>query len=128
LGDSPAIIPALVSRYALDQIIPHLLKLFADPDEIANRASTLAHLASIVETTRDLTDKDKPEQPIIFSSKDQVLGIFTTALKTRSTALPALNGLRGLVDTKDLLTDEELGFVVHSINEVIQDDEDDEIR
>lgn len=115
-----------VACYALEQVIPSLFQLFANPDEVANRSSTLSHLASIVEKTRDLANESDTPTTLITPYKDQALGILTTALKTRATALPALNGLRGLVETRDLLTEEEIGFVVHSVNAIVQEDEDDE--
>lgn len=60
--------------------------------------------------------------------KDQVLGVFTVGLKATSSCLPALSGLKYMVTTPDLLSDEELGFIVHNVNELLGagpgDDED----
>lgn len=63
--------------------------------------------------------------------KDEVLGIFTAGLKTLSTRLPATEGLKVMVNIKDLLSDEELGFIVLHVDEILQNDEeeaDNEVR
>lgn len=62
--------------------------------------------------------------------KDEVLGVFTVGLKTANTQKFALDGLKGLVTTRGLLSDEELGFIVHNVNEVLSDSgvEDEDVR
>lgn len=62
--------------------------------------------------------------------KDEVLGIFTVGLKTENTRRYSIDGLKGLVTTRGLLTDEELGFIVHNVNEVLSEngDEDEDVR
>lgn len=62
--------------------------------------------------------------------KDEVLGVFTVGLKAPSTRKHALEGLKGMVTTRGLLADDELGFVVHNVNEVLSDngDEDEDVR
>ena len=56
--------------------------------------------------------------------KDEVLGILTVGLKAPASAYPAIDALKSMVRTPSLLTDEELGFVVHNVDEVLQADED----
>ena len=62
--------------------------------------------------------------------KDEVLGVLTVGLTAGSPAQPTLDGLKALVTTPGLLTDEELGFVVHKVNELLQDghEENEDIR
>lgn len=60
--------------------------------------------------------------------KDELVGVLTVALKTTPSARPALAGIKGLVETPGLLTDEEIGFVVHSVNEILLADSDEEVR
>lgn len=62
--------------------------------------------------------------PPLIPYKDEVLGVLTVGLKTASSRRPALAGLQGMVTTENLLTDEELAFVVHSVNEIMEADSD----
>jgi DNA repair/transcription protein MET18/MMS19 len=116
---------ASVSRYVVAKAIPHLVGLFQNKDEIANRDSVVSHLADLSEAL--------PESPLVVngegnltSLKDETLGVFVVGLKAFSSRRSALRGLKGMVETKGLITDEELGFIVHSVNDVILDEEDDE--
>ncbi|OSD04782.1 ARM repeat-containing protein [Trametes coccinea BRFM310] len=118
-----------VARFTLARAVPHLVKLFLDPDELPNRAPTLRLLADLIESARKSTEDDSevlqedgnvPLSPY----KDEVLGVLTVGLKTPASALPAIDGLKSMVLTAGLLTNEELGFVVHNVNEILQKDED----
>ena len=105
------------------------MRIFADPDEVANRAATLAHLSNVVYAARDKSSADpEPPAPILALYKDEVLGAFTSGLKTGSSSPPALRGLDGLVTTKGLLTDEELGYIVHNVNDLLQGDSGEDVR
>ncbi|KZT07275.1 ARM repeat-containing protein [Laetiporus sulphureus 93-53] len=124
-----------VAQYTLSRVTPHLVKLFHDPDEIANRAPTLRLLSDFIAAARDSMQKDLevlPEESGVplASYKDEVLGVLTVGLKTASTAQPALDGLKGMVTTPGLLTDEELAFAVHNVNELLQSEgeENDDVR
>jgi DNA repair/transcription protein MET18/MMS19 len=107
-----------VSRYTLSQAVPHLTKLFINPDEVGSRQATLILLAEFIEASRD----SSTDSSLLASYKDEVLGVLTAALKVHNLRLPAMAGLKGLVTTQNLLSDEELGFVTHSASEIIQDD------
>ena len=61
--------------------------------------------------------------PALHPYKDEVLGVLTVGLKAPDTAHAALNGVTGMVKTIGLLSDEELGFIVHNVNEILQLDE-----
>jgi DNA repair/transcription protein MET18/MMS19 len=118
-------IVASVSRYTVTNAVPHLIGLFQNPDEITNRDSIVSHLADLSEALR--------ESPLVVggegnlaSLKDETLGVFVIGLETFSSRRPAMKGLKSMVETNGLLSGEELGFVVHSVNDVILDDEDDE--
>ncbi|KAI0773303.1 ARM repeat-containing protein [Trametes elegans] len=118
-----------VARFTLARAVPHLVKLFLNPDELPNRAPTLRLLADLIEAARKSTADDPevlPEEGDVplSSYKDEVLGVLTVGLKTPASALPAIDGLKSMVLTRGLLTDEELGFVVHNVNEILQKDED----
>ncbi|EPT02988.1 hypothetical protein FOMPIDRAFT_1142982 [Fomitopsis schrenkii] len=115
-----------VARFTLAQVTPHLVKLFLDPDELPNRGPTLRLLADVIVAARDSMPKDPEVLPAeedipLAPYKDEVLGVLTVGLTARSSAQSALDGLKALVTTRGLLTDEELGFVVHKVNELLQD-------
>ncbi|KAA1469065.1 ARM repeat-containing protein [Dentipellis sp. KUC8613] len=117
-----------VSKYTLAQAVPHLIKLFLDPDERANRGPVLALLAALIAAARDSalsTGAEAAESPVpppLLPYKDAVLGALTVGIKAPSAARPAIDGLDALVTTPGLLDDDELGFVVQSANEVITSD------
>jgi DNA repair/transcription protein MET18/MMS19 len=107
-----------IAAYTVAQTVPNLLKIFRDPDEAPNRRSLLIHLAAFVNAARQSTLAKEFQLPLIESYKDEVLGAFTTGLKA-SAALPSLEGLESMVMTPGLLTDEEMGYVVHSVNDML---------
>ncbi|KAH6916048.1 RNAPII transcription regulator C-terminal-domain-containing protein [Coprinopsis sp. MPI-PUGE-AT-0042] len=111
-----------VSRYTLSQAVPHLTKLFINPDEAGSRQATLILLAEFIEAAQDSASHVGTDDPLLSPYKDEVLGVLTAALKVHNLRLPALAGLKGLVTTQNLLSDEEIGFVTHSTSEIIQDD------
>ncbi|KAI8996433.1 ARM repeat-containing protein [Trametes punicea] len=118
-----------VARFTLARAVPHLVKLFLDPDELPNRAPTLRLLADLIEAARKSATEDPEVLPDegavpLAPYKDEVLGVLTVGLKTPTAALPAIGGLKSMVRTVGLLTDEELGFIVHNVNEILQKDED----
>lgn len=128
------LLPASVSRYTVSQAVPHLVKLFLSPDEIPNRPQILVLLADLViaartpasqedQDKRDADSTDTAEVPLS-PYKDEVLGVMTVGLKNAGSRRPALAGLKAMVTTKSLLSDEELGFIVHNVNEVLQADGD----
>ena len=125
---------ASVARFTLARAVPHLVKLFLDPDELPNRPPTLWLLADLIEAARESTAQDPevlPDEGSVPLSpyKDEVLGVLTVGLKAPASALPAIDGLKSMVRTVGLLTDDELGFVVHNVNELLQkDEEESEIR
>ncbi|KAI0642252.1 ARM repeat-containing protein [Trametes meyenii] len=118
-----------VARFTLTRAVPHLVKLFLNPDELPNRAPTLRLLSDLIEAARKSTADDPellPEEGNVPLSpyKDEVLGVLTVGLKTPASALPTIYGLKSMVRTIGLLTDEELGFVVHNVNEILEKEEE----
>ncbi|KZT43226.1 hypothetical protein SISSUDRAFT_1057991 [Sistotremastrum suecicum HHB10207 ss-3] len=110
-----------ITHFALEQSLPLLFKLFLDPAEISTRPATLSALSSILESLRELASKAdgrnvEEEQPLE-PYKDQLLGVLTVGLKSSNTCVTALQGLLQWINIPGALTSEELGFVVHSVNE-----------
>ena len=114
---------ASVARFTLEQVVPHLVKLFLNPDEVQNRGAVLQSLADIIDAARgaivaDSTPDSQTPSPLS-PYKDEVLGVLTVGLKVPSGCRHALVGLLSMANTPKLLTDDELGFVVHNVNELL---------
>jgi DNA repair/transcription protein MET18/MMS19 len=107
-----------VVEYTVAQTVPHLLKVFRDPDEAPNRRSLLVHLAAFVDAARQSPLAKESGKSLLEQSKDEVLGAFTTGLKS-SAGAPALEGLKSMVLTPDLLTDDETRYIVHSVDDML---------
>ena len=117
---------ASVSRYTLSHAVLHLTKLSVDPDELPNRGAVLSLLASLIAASRDSALKVINSGEIFFLPfKDEVLGVLVLGLMGKSSLRPAIEGLSGLVTTLDLLDDDEIGFVVQKVNDVISDKQED---
>lgn len=129
---------ASVAKYTISQAIPHLVKLFHSPDEAGNRGPILTVLSEFITSARDSLSRLSPQpaqtdndieieltSPPLMSHKDSVLGVLTVGLKAASSRKPALAGLQGMVTSENLLTDAELTFVVHNINEIMEEAADD---
>ncbi|KAI0251711.1 ARM repeat-containing protein [Lactifluus subvellereus] len=115
-----------VSHYTLSHAVPHLTRLFVDPDELPNRGPVLSLLSSLIAAARDSTVKAaNAEEIFLLPFKDEVLGILITGLKAQSSLRPAIEALSGLVTTPRLLDDQEIGFVVQKVTEVISGQQDD---
>ena len=112
---------ASVARYTISQAIPHLVNLFLNPDETSTRPATLTLLSEFLDAARKSSEVSSgvPTPPLL-PFKDSVLGIYTVGLKTANTRSPAISGLKSMVRSKGLLTEQELGFVVHNLNEIIE--------
>ncbi|KAF7307504.1 ARM repeat-containing protein [Mycena indigotica] len=104
-----------VSKYTLANVVPHLLKLFADPREVPARPSVLLLLSEVIAAARDASKKSGT--PLLASYKDEVLGGCVSGLNATVTIRPALAGLTGLVSTPELISEEEIGFIVVKANE-----------
>jgi DNA repair/transcription protein MET18/MMS19 len=76
--------------------------------------------------SRDSTVKaDNAEDIFLLPYKDEVLGVLITGLKTQSSLRSAIEGLNGMVTTPALLDDEEIGFVVQKVNDVVSGQQED---
>jgi hypothetical protein len=118
---------ASVSRYTISQAVPHLVRLFLSPDELSNRAPITVLLAELIAAARDSMARSSTDLDFnvpLMPFKDEVLGVFTVGLKATSSCQPALAGFKAMVTTPALLTDEELGFIVHNASDILQADPD----
>ncbi|KAF8159570.1 Dos2-interacting transcription regulator of RNA-Pol-II-domain-containing protein [Crassisporium funariophilum] len=113
-----------VSRYTISQAVPHLVRLFLNPDEISTRGPTLVLLSELTTAARDAKadDKASPSEgiPALMPYKDEVLGVFVVGLGISSARSAGLSGLKAMASTKNLLSDEELGFIVHNVDQIVE--------
>lgn len=56
--------------------------------------------------------------------KDDVLGVLSVGLTSATTRNMALAGLKAMVSTRNLLLDEELAFIVHNVDQIIEGNTD----
>ncbi|KAF9069802.1 ARM repeat-containing protein [Rhodocollybia butyracea] len=92
-----------VSQYIVTQTAPHLIKLYTHPDNVAARPSVLLLLSDLIAAARDSM-------------------IVSSALKVPAARDPAFACLLGLVSTEKLLSNEELAFIVHNVDEILSED------
>ena len=114
----------------MSQAIPHLVRLFLNPDEASNRPATLFLLSEFTEAARDFMKNDRIEtspavNSLLMPYKDEVLGVFSVGLSSSSTRNAALSGLNAMAATQDLLSNEELGFIVHNVDQLLEGEQDD---
>ncbi|KAF9480547.1 ARM repeat-containing protein [Pholiota conissans] len=113
-----------VARYTISQAVPHLVSLFHNPDEISSRPATLVLLAELTNAARDSmlyqASHTSGAEPPLTPYKDDVLGILSVGLTSTNTRNMALAGLKAMASTRNLLSDEELAFIVHNVNQIIE--------
>ncbi|KAJ7576919.1 ARM repeat-containing protein, partial [Mycena floridula] len=118
-----------VAVFTVSQVVPHLVKLFLNPDDAGTRPSILLLLSDIIAASRESMSEGNSEDAVVANPlkpfQDEVLGVAISGLKASGTRGPALACLLGLVSCKALLSEEELGFVVHNVNEILLADPDD---
>ena len=113
-----------IYQHVITQILPPLLSLFQTaPTSRHAVLSCLAELLNATHLARTQWKAQSSEAPShepggIDSYKDQILGILAVGLKATSARQPAIRGLSNALDLENFFTEEELGFIVHSVNEV----------
>ena len=120
------VLAASVTRFTISQAVPHLVKLFMSPDEALTRPATMLLLSDLIIAARDPSGQDlgSEHSPALTPYKDDVFTITMVALGNISSRQPALASLDGLVTTKGLLSDDELGTIVNNINDLLQAERD----
>ncbi len=117
---------ASIARYTILQVVPHFIRLFHDPDESPTRLGTLTLLCEVIESARSSVGQDNTvREPALVPFKDEVLGLYIAGLQLTSLRTVALSGLNALILTDGLLADEEIGYVVHKVNDIIAVNQDD---
>ena len=120
------VLAASVTRFTISQAVPHLVKLFMSPDEVLTRPATMQLLSDLIIAARDPSGQDLQSEhsPALTPYKDDVFTITIVALGNLSSRQAALASLDGLVTTRGLLSDDELGIIVNNINDLLQAETD----
>lgn len=119
-----------LSSFAASQAAELLIKNFHDPDEVANRASVVMLLTELIEACRSdathasISQSSQSSVSPLAASKDALLGLLIVSLKAPATCLPALHGLTVLVRTPNLVADDELGYIVLEVGELLRKEPD----
>ncbi|KAG9009002.1 hypothetical protein FRB94_012639 [Tulasnella sp. JGI-2019a] len=111
-----------VRLFALKNAVSHLLRLSVQPDEAANRRQILQHLTGLVTATEvhfSTSGVSYADEKSLEEFKDQLLGAFSSGLKSSETRVPALNGLQHMVQIPYLLSTDEVQYIVHQIDELL---------
>jgi DNA repair/transcription protein MET18/MMS19 len=86
-------------------------------------------LSDLINASREssIQDKDAHSPSFLAPYKDELLGAAGSGLKSKAARLPALTVIKSLVSTKSLMTDEEICYIVHLLDEVfcMEGDHDD---
>ncbi|KAK2463614.1 hypothetical protein APHAL10511_004365 [Amanita phalloides] len=111
-----------ITRFTVSQAVPHLVNLFMNPDEALTRPATILLLSDLVIAARDSSDStvESKQPPILAPYKDDVFTIAMVALGGSSSRMAALFALNGLITTRALLSNDELGTVVNNLDDLLQ--------
>ncbi|KAF8757616.1 RNAPII transcription regulator C-terminal [Rhizoctonia solani] len=115
-----------ICTYTLNRVAPFLIKQFHDPDEAAHRDPILAALRDVLHAIRELKEGPCREASLAFlkANKDTTLGALTSGLNTKVSRGSALSGLLQISYMQGVLSNEEMAFVVHKINELLGSEKD----
>jgi hypothetical protein len=82
-------------------------------------------LSEVINSARDSDDQGKGVDefdPVLTPYQDEVLGVYIVGLQSASLRSAALSGLKAMILSNNLLTDEEHRFIIHKVNDVILKD------
>ncbi|KZP01584.1 ARM repeat-containing protein [Calocera viscosa TUFC12733] len=124
LESSPA-----VAKYALEQSLDNLLRLFRDPAEMSVRGPVLDAMTGLLSSLRRAAADglyDVPEY--LGPKKDELLSCFVSSIRAASFRKAALNGVLEIVQIPGLLSEEESTFMAQGCSEILLKESDEEIQ
>ncbi|KAG8918476.1 hypothetical protein FRC00_012446, partial [Tulasnella sp. 408] len=124
LRTTPAIRSLVVA-----EAVPHMMKLYLDPAEAAQRSHIVLQLSNLLLTLQEVYAEDNSstnyaQERLLEAHKDQLIGVISSSLKVVDTRMAALSGTLHLVQIPGLLTEEELGYLVQHLNELLEPSSD----
>lgn len=117
---------AIVSQYTISQLIPGLTRIYAGIDDISLRPAILILLSDYIAAVRDTwatdhSDSEKGDIPLA-QYKDDIISLVSSGVTVPQCRSAGIACLLGLVSIKDFLTEDELRFIVHTANDLLQED------
>ncbi|KAG2141268.1 ARM repeat-containing protein [Suillus clintonianus] len=119
-----------LSSFAVSRAAELLIRSFHDPDEVSNRAPVVMLLTELIDACRgdathaSVPQSSSPSSSPLIDSKDALLGLLIVSLKAPATCLPALHGITALVRTPNVVADDELGYIVLEVSELLRKEAD----
>ncbi|KAG8999782.1 hypothetical protein FRB90_011960 [Tulasnella sp. 427] len=118
-----------IRSLVVGQSIPHLIKLYLDPAEASQRSHIVLQLSNLLLTLQevysgDIASASYVQEHVLEAHKDELLGVISSSVKVADTRMAALSGTSHLVQIQGLLTEEELGYLVQHINELLEPSSD----
>jgi DNA repair/transcription protein MET18/MMS19 len=98
------------------------LKLFVLPERVSSRSAILAAISSFIVSLKDRESLDEVLQ-LLQPYTDDVVGVISVGIKSATDRKIALSSLSNSVRIKKWFSDEELGFLIHEINETLFSEE-----
>ncbi|KAG2210963.1 hypothetical protein INT47_000123 [Mucor saturninus] len=126
-------------QYVIDTIIPLVLKQYRETSVATLRKSNVDIMIDLLEACKTLYGSAAENEtadadfvsPLI-QHKDRLFGIFETSLMASNEynllRLSGLNGLKLMILSKGFLEENEVGLAIQSINKILLDETDEELR
>lgn len=114
---------AVVAKYTLSQAIPFLFTLFRNHDEETTKPQVLTLINVLLVAAGSIPasemEEAHSEEHLLAQFKEILISIYCSSTKVEQTVQPALSGLKILINTPDLLTNEDMNIIVETVNEVL---------
>lgn len=101
--------------------MPHLLNIFANLDDTSSRSSVLLLLSDFIAAAREVSKELNLEENPLSPFKDELLSLVSAGIIIPAARRPSLACLLGMVSSKQLLSDDELRFIVHTATQLFQE-------
>lgn len=127
-------------QYIVDAIIPLVLKQYRETTVATLRKSNVDIMIDLLEAcktlygsaTEDENNKDSGFTSPLLQHKDRLFGIFESSLLASNEynllRLSGLTGLKLMILSKGFLDSNEVGLAIQSINKILLNEQDEELR
>lgn len=127
-------------QYIIDTIVPLVLKQYRETTVATLRKSNVDIMIDLLEACKTLygsaAENETVENSVLTSPliqhKDRFFGIFETSLLASNEynllRLSGLTGLKLMILSKGFLESNEVGLAIQSINKILLDEQDEELR
>lgn len=124
---------ASAGAFAISQAFPLLFKLFNRPALPSHRTPLLTSISSILVACRSVyaaadTSRNQAEEKSLERFRDNLIDTLKEGLRTDGLKLPAVRGSVAMAEIPGLWGREDVEDVVRSINAILIEDDDAELR